>query len=39
MSGDAITKVKGVNRTVKEQHIANRLRHSLRVSVDCRTCN
>ncbi|KAI8543720.1 hypothetical protein RHMOL_Rhmol08G0240400 [Rhododendron molle] len=31
VSGDAITKAKGINRTVKEQHIANRLRHSLRV--------
>lgn len=39
VSGDAITKAKGINRTVKEQHIANRLRHSLRVSVGCRTCN
>lgn len=31
VSGDAKTKVKGINRTIKEQHIANRLRHSLRV--------
>lgn len=38
VSGDAKTKAKGINRTIKEQHIANRLRHSLRVSVGCRSC-